>query len=139
MSRIQIRKGPIELAGLVWKPGNVAKKCPALIVVHPGGGIKEQTASLYSKKLSEQGYVTICYDAAYQGESGGGPHFLEDPTSRVRDIFAVVDYLETVDYVDKERIGVVGICAGGGYSIAAAKADYRLKAVATVSMVNIGD
>lgn len=90
MSRIQIRKGPIELAGLVWKPGNVAKKCPALIVVHPGGGIKEQTASLYSKKLSEQGYVTICYDAAYQGESGGGPHFLEDPTSRVSDIFAVV-------------------------------------------------
>ncbi|OOQ91484.1 X-Pro dipeptidyl-peptidase (S15 family) protein [Penicillium brasilianum] len=139
MSSISIKKGPIQLAGLLYKPTNAAAKNPALVIVHPGGGVKEQTASLYAKKLSDHGFVTVAYDASHQGESGGEPHFLEDPSARVSDVYSVVDYLEKQDFVDPEKIAIVGICAGGGYSVAAAKSDHRLKAIATISMVNIGD
>lgn len=139
MSAISIKKGPIQLAGILYKPTTAASKSPALVIVHPGGGVKEQTAGLYAKKLSEKGFVTVAYDASHQGESGGEPHFLEDPSARVSDVYSVVDYLEKQDFVDPEKIGIVGICAGGGYAVAAAKSDHRLKAIATISMVNIGD
>ncbi|KAK4069562.1 uncharacterized protein Triagg1_6986 [Trichoderma aggressivum f. europaeum] len=121
MSQISIKKGPISLAGLLFKPTESSKKTPAFVIVHPGGGVKEQTAGTYAKKLAEAGFTTIAYDASFHGASGGEPHFLEDPNEH------------------SERIGVLGICAGGGYAVAAAKGDQRLKAVATVSMVNIGD
>ncbi|KIV91563.1 hypothetical protein PV10_06088 [Exophiala mesophila] len=140
MSAISIEKGPLQLAGLLFRPSvNASAKEPAVVVVHPGGGVKEQTAQLYAKKLAGEGFVAVCYDASHQGESGGQPHFLEDPAARVSDVWAVVDYLQRQDNVDPERVAVLGICAGGGYAVAAAKADQRLKAVATVSMVNIGD
>lgn len=139
MSAITIQKGPIQLAGLVHKPTVSGSEFPALIIVHPGGGVKEQTAALYAKKLAQKGFVAVCYDASHQGESGGEPHFLEDPSQRVSDVWSVVDYLEKLDYVDSNKIAVVGICAGGGYATAAAKTDHRLKALATISMVNIGD
>lgn len=80
---------------------------------HPGGGVKEQTASLYAKKLAQEGFTTVCFDASHQGESGGEPHFLEDPSQRVSDVWSVVDYLEHLDFVDPDKIAVVGICAGG--------------------------
>lgn len=139
MSAISIKKGPISLAGLLFKPSTPAKKTPGLVIVHPGGGVKEQTAQTYAQKLADAGFTTIAYDASYQGASGGEPHFLEDPNERVSDVYAVVDYLQNIDTVDPEKIGVLGICAGGGYAAAAAKADHRLKALATISMVNIGD
>ncbi|PKX99123.1 uncharacterized protein P174DRAFT_468554 [Aspergillus novofumigatus IBT 16806] len=140
MSSISITKGPIQLAGLLHKPATSSNaKFPAIVVVHPGGGVKEQAAGLYAKKLAQEGFVTVSYDASHQGESGGEPHFLEDPAARVSDVWSVVDYLEQQEYVDANKIGILGICAGGGYAVAAAKADYRLKALATVSMVNIGD
>ncbi|KAJ5309278.1 hypothetical protein PENANT_c042G08129 [Penicillium antarcticum] len=139
MSAISIKKGLIQLAGVLYKPTTAVAKNPALIIVHPGGGVKEQTAGLYAKKLSEQGFVTVAYDASHQGESGGEPHFLEDPSARVSDVYSVIDYLEKQELVDPEKIAIVGICAGGGYSVAAAKSDHRLKAIATISMVNIGD
>jgi uncharacterized protein len=142
MSAVSIKKGPIQLAGLLFKsakPPSSSSKSPALVVVHPGGGVKEQTAGLYAKRLAREGFTTVCFDASYQGESGGEPHFLEDPSQRVSDVWSVVDYLEQLDFVDPDKIGVVGVCAGGGYAVAAAKADYRLAAVATISMVNIGD
>ncbi|KIW94460.1 uncharacterized protein Z519_04436 [Cladophialophora bantiana CBS 173.52] len=139
MSAIRIPKGSINLAGLLFKPASLSDKAPGLVVIHPGGGVKEQTASTYAKRLSDQGFVAICYDASHQGDSEGLPHFLEDPSARVTDASAVVDYLERLDYVDMNRIAVVGICAGGGYAAAAAKGDHRLKAVAMVSAVNIGD
>jgi uncharacterized protein len=142
MSAVSIKKGPIQLAGLLFKPPtqpNSSSKSPALLVVYPGGGVKEQTASLYAKKLAQEGFVTLCYDASNQGESGGEPHFLEDPSQRVSDVWSVVDYLSRQPCINPDKIGVVGICAGGGYAVAASKADYRVKAVATVSMVNIGD
>ncbi|GJC91445.1 X-Pro dipeptidyl-peptidase protein [Colletotrichum higginsianum] len=104
-----------------------------------GGGVKEQAANLYAERLSQQGYVTVSYDALYQGTSEGLPRFLEDPNSRVSDVSAAVDYLQSLDSVDPDAIVVVGICAGGGYGIAAATADHRIKAVAAVSLVNIGD
>ncbi|WP_410221231.1 alpha/beta hydrolase [Pedobacter sp.] len=114
------------------------KKYAAIVVSHPGGGVKEQTAGLYARKIAEQGFLTIVYDASYQGESTGEPRQLENPYIRTEDISAVIDYLTTLPYVDSEKIGAMGICAGGGYTANAAINDHRIKAVAMVSAVNIG-
>ncbi|MDK7146638.1 alpha/beta hydrolase [Corynebacterium pseudokroppenstedtii] len=111
---------------------------PAIVVSHPGGGVKEQTAGLYAKKVAEYEFVTVVYDASFQGASSGEPRQLENPHIRTEDVSAVVDYLTTLDYVDNERIGAMGICAGAGYTANAAINDPRIKAVGTVSMVNIG-
>ncbi|KAF7554614.1 hypothetical protein G7Z17_g2764 [Cylindrodendrum hubeiense] len=139
MSLISILKGSLHLAGILHRPESAPARAPGLIVVHPGGGVKEQVANVYAERLSQEGYVSVAYDALYQGSSEGLPRFLEDPDSRVSDVSAVVDYLQGLDYVDPDAIVVVGICAGGGYSIAAATTDHRIKAVAAVSLVNIGD
>ena len=114
------------------------KKYAAIIVSHPGGGVKEQAAGTYAKRLAEQGFISIAYDASYQGESGGKPRQLENPSERTEDVSAVIDYLITLPYVDPEKIGGMGICAGAGYTVNAAINDSRIKAVGTVSMVNIG-
>jgi fermentation-respiration switch protein FrsA (DUF1100 family) len=111
---------------------------PAIVVSHPGGGVKEQTAGTYAKKLAEHGFVTIAYDSSYQGESSGEPRQLENPYIRTEDVSAVIDYLTTLPYVDKTHIGAMGICAGAGYTANAAIQDRRIKAVGTVSAVNIG-
>lgn len=140
MAAVTFPNGPISMAGNLYLPPTFDPQgsYAALVTVHPGGGVKEQTAGLYAEKLSEQGFVTLAFDASYQGDSGGDPHHLEDPDVRVEDIGAAVDYLQSLDYVDAERIGVWGVCAGGGYAVAATMTDHRIKAIGTVSAVNIG-
>jgi fermentation-respiration switch protein FrsA (DUF1100 family) len=109
-----------------------------VVVSHPGGGVKEQTAGTYVRKLAEKGFVTIAYDASYQGESTGELRQLENPYIRTEDVSAAIDYLTTLPYVDAARIGAMGICAGAGYTANAAINDRRIKAAGTVSAVNIG-
>lgn len=114
------------------------QKYAAVVVSHPGGGVKEQTAGLYAGKLAEAGLITIAFDRSYQGESGGEPRQLENPYVSTEDVSAVIDYLTTLPYVDNGRIGAMGICAGAGYSANAAINDRRIKALGMVSAVNIG-
>ena len=92
----------------------------------------------FAQKLAEHGFVTIAADAAYQGASGGTPRQTDRPANRVEDIRAMVDFISTYPGVDAQRVGALGICGGGGYTIQAVKTDKRVKAVATVSMFNSG-
>ncbi|MDQ0382512.1 alpha/beta hydrolase [Amycolatopsis thermophila] len=140
METITFPNGPISMAGNLYLPSDFDPEgsYPAVVTVHPGGGVKEQTAGLYASKLAERGFVALAFDASCQGDSGGQPRFLEDPAARVEDVRAAVDHLQTLGYVDAGRIGVLGVCAGGGYAVTAAMTDHRIKAVTTVSAVNIG-
>ncbi|QYY30039.1 alpha/beta hydrolase [Cupriavidus pinatubonensis] len=115
------------------------KKYPAIISAHPIGSCKEQTSgSVYGTALAEAGFVVIAFDASFQGASGGEPRYIEDPTLRVEDFRVVADYLVTLAYVDEARIGVLGVCGGGGYSINAAMTERRIRAVGTITGVNYG-
>jgi len=130
----------ITLAAVINFPEGFdeSKTYPAIVVSHPGGGVKEQAAGLYARKLAAHGFVTIAYDASYQGASTGLPRQLENPYIRTEDVSAVIDYLTALPYVDSSRIGAMGICAGAGYTANAAINDRRIKAVGMVSAVNIG-
>ena len=130
-----------KISALVFYPEGIEDggAYPAVVVTHPGGGVKEQVASLYAWNLARKGYVTIAFDAAHHGESEGVPRYLEDPASRVEDIRAAIDYLTTLPFVDKENIGALGICAGGGYTMSAVQTDIRIKAAAGISSWNTGD
>ncbi len=130
----------LDIAANVYTPANydASKKYPAIVVAHPNGGVKEQVAGLYAQRLAENGYIAIAADASYQGASGGEPHHTDKPAYREEDIHGMVDYISQYPGVNIEKIGVLGICGGGGYTIKAAQSDKRLKAVATLSMFNTG-
>ncbi|MBY8819238.1 alpha/beta hydrolase [Streptomyces cinereoruber] len=116
-----------------------SKKYPAIICAHPISSCKEQTSgSIYGERLTEQGYVTLAFDASHQGESGGEPRYLEDPATRVEDFRCAVDHLVTLDYVDENRIGCLGVCGGGGYAANATMTEHRIKALVTVVAANYG-
>lgn len=118
---------------------DASKTYPAIIVGHPISSCKEQTSgAVYGEGLTTAGYITLAFDASHQGHSGGEPRFLEDPATRVEDFRCAVDYLTTRGDVDPERIGMVGICGGGGYSVQAAMTDHRVKALGTVVAANYG-
>ena len=130
----------VKVAANVYTPADYdpAKKYPAVTVAHPNGGVKEQVAGLFAQRLAELGYITVAADASYQGESGGTPRNLDVPFFRTEDIHGMVDLLSLYPGVDKDRMGMLGICGGGGYTLNAAKSEKRVKAVATLSMFNTG-
>lgn len=130
----------LDIAANVYTPANYdAKKTyPTVVVAHPNGGVKEQVAGLYAQRLAEQGYITITADAAYQGASGGQPRSIDKPAYRIEDIHGMADFISQFAGVDDKRLGLLGICGGGGYSLAAAQTDKRFKSLATVSMFNSG-
>lgn len=140
MKSVKFDNGPIGMAANLHLPAGFDERrtYPAIVVTHPAGGVKEQTSGLYAAKLAELGFVTLAFDASYQGESGGEPRQLENPYARVEDISAAIDYLTTLPCVDPGRIGAMGICAGGGYTVTAALGDRRIKAVGAVSAANYG-
>ena len=138
---VSFANGAIALSGHLHLPDDFQehKKYPALVGVHPAGGVKEQTVGLYASRLAAHGFVVIVYDSSYQGASGGEPRLLEDPAARVEDARCAADFLVTLAYVDVERMGVFGICAGGGYALAVAQTERRFKAVAGISPTPMGE
>ena len=131
----------LDIAANVYTPADYdpSKKYPTIAVAHPNGGVKEQVAGLYAQHLAENGFIAITADAAYQGASGGLPRNVDKPQNRVEDIRGMADYISRYEGVDPDRLGVLGICGGGGYTLKAAQSDKRFKAVATLSMFNSGE
>ncbi|APF88435.1 alpha/beta hydrolase [Ralstonia solanacearum] len=130
----------MTVAGNLFIPNglNANARTPAIIVGHPMGAVKEQSSNLYAQKLAEQGFVTLSLDLSFWGESEGRPRNAVSPDIYAEDFSAAVDFLGTRPFVDRERIGVLGICGSGSFVISAAKIDPRMKAIATVSMYDMG-
>lgn len=131
----------ITIAANVYTPPTYSdtEKYPAIVIAHPNGGVKEQASGLYAQRLAEAGYITIAADAAYQGASGGEPRHTDKPAYRIEDIRGMADFISLYAGVDGNRLGVLGICGGGGYTLKAAQSDKRFKAVSTLSMFNTGE
>ena len=130
----------MNVTGNLFVPNDLDRnaKNAAMVVGHPMGAVKEQSANLYAAKLAERGFVTMSLDLSYWGESEGQPRNLVAPDVYTEDFSAAVDYLRTQSFVDTERIGALGVCGSGSFVISAAKIDPRIKAVATVSMYDMG-
>lgn len=130
----------MQVSGNLFIPKelDLSAQAPAIVVGHPMGAVKEQSANLYATKLAEQGFVTLSLDLSFWGESEGEPRHLVSPEIYSDDFSAAVDFLSTQPFVENEQIGALGICGSGSFVISAAKIDPRLKAVATVSMYDMG-
>jgi fermentation-respiration switch protein FrsA (DUF1100 family) len=130
----------MKVAGNLFVPKTLDRnaKHPAIVVGHPMGAVKEQSANLYATKMAEQGFVTLSLDLSFWGESDGLPRNAVSPDIYAEDFSAAVDFLGTRPFVDRTRIGAIGICGSGSFVISAAKIDPRLKAIATVSMYDMG-
>ena len=130
----------MQVAGNLYLPkgAKAGERHAAIVVGHPMGAVKEQSANLYAQKLAEQGFVTLSLDLSFWGESEGQPRNAVSPDIYAEDFSAAVDFLGTQASVDRDRIGVLGICGSGSFVISAAKIDPRMKAIATVSMYDMG-
>lgn len=130
----------MNIAGNLYLPKDMdkSKKHTAIIVGHPVGAVKEQSADLYAVKMAERGFVTMSVDLAFWGGSDGQPRNAVAPELYAETFSAAVDYLGTGPFADREKIGAIGICGSGSFAISAAKIDPRLKAVATISMYDMG-
>lgn len=137
---VKYKLNGLDIVANVYTPANYdpQKKYPAIAVAHPNGGVKEQVAGLYAQRLAEIGYITIAADAAYQGGSGGESRNVDKPAYRIEDIHGMADFIARYPGADAARLGLLGICGGGGYALSAAKSDKRFKSVATLSMFNSG-
>jgi fermentation-respiration switch protein FrsA (DUF1100 family) len=129
----------ITLAADLYLPKNIdqSKTYRAILVGTPYGGVKEQGAGIYAQTMAERGFVAMAFDESYNGESGGTPRHVSSPDIFVEDFSAGVDYLGTRPFVDRNKIGVIGICGSGGFALTAAQVDHRIKAVATASMYDM--
>jgi fermentation-respiration switch protein FrsA (DUF1100 family) len=130
----------MNVSGNLFIPKNLSRnaKNKAIVVGHPMGAVKEQSANLYATKMAERGFVTLSIDLSFWGESEGKPRNVVSPDIYAEDFSAAVDFLGTRPFVDRDRIGVIGICGSGSFAISAAKIDPRMKAIATVSMYDMG-
>lgn len=140
LQHITIPRGPIELAADLYLPDSADSIAPlrAVVLSTPGSSVKEQIGANYASRLAAHGIAALVFDPAHQGRSGGEPRDLEDPYRRGEDISYSLDALTTIPRIDPQRIGVLGICAGGGYAVHTARTDHRIKAVGTVVAGNMG-
>lgn len=129
----------MEVVGNLFVPKQIEGKARAVVIGHPMGAVKEQASSVYGSQLAARGFVTLVVDQQFWGESGGIPRHGIAPDIYAETFSAAVDFLGTRDFVDREKIGIIGICGSGSFVISAAKIDPRMKAIATVSMYNIGE
>ena len=127
----------ITLAADVYQPKNASGKLPALAISGAFGAVKEQSSGLYAQTMAERGFITLAFDPSYTGESGGEPRNVASPDINTEDFSAAVDFLGLLPEVDRERIGIIGICGWGGMALNAAAVDKRIKAVATSTMYDM--
>ena len=138
---VAIPRGSFDLAAHLHLPDDFddAELHPAVVLSTPGSSVKEQIGANYASRLARDGFVALTFDPGHQGQSGGQPRDLEDPYRRGEDISYAIDALSALPGVDPTRIGVLGICAGGGYAVHTARTEHRIKAVGTVVAVNVGE
>jgi fermentation-respiration switch protein FrsA (DUF1100 family) len=140
METVQYKnKYGITIAAHMYLSKNIdkSKKYPAIIVGTPYGGVKEQGAGIYAQTMAERGFVAIAFDESFNGESSGEPRHVSSPDVFVEDFSAGVDFLGTRPFVDREKMGVIGVCGSGGFALTAAQVDHRIRAVATTSMYDM--
>ena len=127
----------ITLVGDLYEPKNYSGKLSAIAVCGPFGAVKEQSSGLYAQEMAERGFLTIAFDPSFTGESGGSPRCVASPDINTEDFSAAVDYLSTLENVDPNRIGIIGICGWGGLALNVASIDTRIKATVASTMYNM--
>ncbi|GGC95197.1 alpha/beta hydrolase [Enterococcus wangshanyuanii] len=127
----------LTLAADLYEPKSSTAKLAAIAVAGPFGAVKEQSSGLYAQTLAEKGFLTLAFDPSFTGESSGQPRFVASPDINIEDFQAAVDFLSTLDNVDQEKIGIIGICGWGGMALNAAAIDTRIKATVTATMYDM--